>query len=165
MKCVGHVEGRMPCPQQDTSQLLVPGSSLVGCVCSQPLTAVTAPLHPHQRDLEFLPLLRAPNGHQIPAASSEMSLSPVVTPGMGSKAGQGVWVPRGCWNRCLSTQEGVILPTPTTAGSRRQPGPSKGMSQPFGIGVPRQEGRCPHMESSSLIIIRLIREAHGPVGW
>lgn len=155
----------MPCPQQDTSQLLVPGSSLVGCVCSQPLTAVTAPLHPHQRDLEFIALLRAPNDLQTPVSSSEMSLSPVVTPGMGSRVGQGVWVSGGCWNRCLSPQEEVILPTPTTPGSRRQPGPSKSISQPFGTGVPRQEGRCPHMEGSSTIIIRLIREAHGPLGW
>lgn len=29
--------------------------------------------------MEFLPLLRASNGLQTPAASSEMSLSPVVT--------------------------------------------------------------------------------------
>lgn len=29
-----------------------------GGVCSQPPTAVTAPLRPHQRDLGFLPLLR-----------------------------------------------------------------------------------------------------------
>lgn len=157
----------MPCPQQDKSQLLVPGSSLVGGVCSQPPTAVTAPLHPHQRDLGFLPLLRGPNGLQTLAASSEMSLSPAVTPGMGSKAGQAVWVPGGCWNRCPSPLGRVILPTPTIPGSRRQPGPSKGMSQPFGIasvGYLDRRGDVPH-GGQFHITMGLIKEACGPMWW
>lgn len=92
VRCVAHVEGKMPCLQQDSSWCCDAGV-FSGVDLLQFPTAGSAPLHPHQRDWGFPPLLRASNGSQ---GHSEISLTPVVTPGTGRRGGQSALMPGGC---------------------------------------------------------------------
>ena len=98
-----------------------------------------------------------------------MFLTPVVTPGMGGRAGQGALMPGGCWSRCPSPQGWVIPATPTTPGSRTPPGLSEGTSQPRPLALPTwgswtAYGSCPHAEGSSTINVGLAGGVHTSMG-
>lgn len=113
--------------------------SLVGHICSQPSTAMTALLHLHQRDVGFLPLLRASNSrcffrdiHQPCCPSWQNRMS-----GCLKAVGTGILTSGTCDPAQTREQE--------TARTVQGHVPALWHCQ---CGVPRQEGRCSHSEHS-----------------